>query len=55
VFDGRRPDPLVNITARLAKSQPEKRLDLGKPCGTVRPALVHYKDLHTRPEPHYVD
>jgi ectoine hydroxylase-related dioxygenase (phytanoyl-CoA dioxygenase family) len=27
----------------------------GKPCALGEPVLVHYEDLHTRPEPHYVD
>jgi ectoine hydroxylase-related dioxygenase (phytanoyl-CoA dioxygenase family) len=27
----------------------------GKPCALGEPQLVHYEDLHTRPEPHYVD
>jgi len=27
----------------------------GKPCPLGKPVLVHYEDLHTRPEPHYVD
>lgn len=27
----------------------------GKPCPLGEPVLVHYEELHTRPEPHYVD
>lgn len=27
----------------------------GKPCDLGAPVLVHYEDLHKRPEPHYVD
>jgi ectoine hydroxylase-related dioxygenase (phytanoyl-CoA dioxygenase family) len=27
----------------------------GQPCPLGEPVLVHYEDLHTRPEPHYVD
>ena len=27
----------------------------GKPCALGEPQLVHYEDLHARPEPHYVD
>ncbi len=27
----------------------------GKPCALGVPVLVHYEDLHARPEPHYVD
>lgn len=27
----------------------------GEPCPLGEPQLVHYEDLHTRPEPHYVD
>ena len=27
----------------------------GKPCPLGEPVLVHYEDLHQRPEPHYVD
>jgi hypothetical protein len=27
----------------------------GEPCPLGEPVLVHYEDLHTRPEPHYVD
>src|SRR3546814_1156313 len=27
----------------------------GKPCPLGEPALVHYEDLYTRPEPHYLD
>jgi ectoine hydroxylase-related dioxygenase (phytanoyl-CoA dioxygenase family) len=27
----------------------------GVPCALGEPALVHYEDLHRRPEPHYVD
>jgi hypothetical protein len=27
----------------------------GEPCALGAPALVHYEDLHTRPEPHYLD
>jgi len=27
----------------------------GTPCALGTPQLVHYDDLHTRPEPHYVD
>jgi ectoine hydroxylase-related dioxygenase (phytanoyl-CoA dioxygenase family) len=27
----------------------------GRPCALGEPQLVHYDDLHTRPEPHYVD
>jgi ectoine hydroxylase-related dioxygenase (phytanoyl-CoA dioxygenase family) len=27
----------------------------GAPCPLGEPVLVHYDDLHTRPEPHYVD
>jgi len=27
----------------------------GVPCPLGEPVLVHYEDLHTRPEPHYVD
>jgi ectoine hydroxylase-related dioxygenase (phytanoyl-CoA dioxygenase family) len=27
----------------------------GAPCALGEPVLVHYEDLHTRPEPHYVD
>ena len=27
----------------------------GAPCALGEPALVHYEDLHDRPEPHYVD
>lgn len=26
----------------------------GEPCALGEPALVHYEDLHARPEPHYV-
>ena len=27
----------------------------GKPCALGDPVLVHYEQLHERPEPHYVD
>jgi ectoine hydroxylase-related dioxygenase (phytanoyl-CoA dioxygenase family) len=27
----------------------------GKPCALGAPVLVHYEELHARPEPHYVD
>ncbi len=27
----------------------------GAPCALGAPVLVHYEDLHARPEPHYVD
>jgi ectoine hydroxylase-related dioxygenase (phytanoyl-CoA dioxygenase family) len=27
----------------------------GEPCALGTPVLVHYEDLHTRPDPHYVD
>ncbi len=27
----------------------------GEPCPLGAPVLVHYEDLHTRPDPHYVD
>ncbi len=27
----------------------------GEPCGLGDPVLVHYEDLFTRPEPHYID
>jgi ectoine hydroxylase-related dioxygenase (phytanoyl-CoA dioxygenase family) len=27
----------------------------GRPCSLGEPVLVHYEDLYTRPEPHYVD
>jgi ectoine hydroxylase-related dioxygenase (phytanoyl-CoA dioxygenase family) len=27
----------------------------GEPCALGEPVLVHYEDLHLRPEPHYVD
>ncbi len=27
----------------------------GKPCRLGQPVLVHYEDLHARPEPHYVE
>jgi ectoine hydroxylase-related dioxygenase (phytanoyl-CoA dioxygenase family) len=27
----------------------------GEPCALGAPVLVHYEDLHTRPEPHYVE
>ncbi len=27
----------------------------GEPCDLGAPVLVHYEDLHTRPDPHYVD
>lgn len=27
----------------------------GEPCALGEPALVHYEDLHRRPEPHYVE
>ena len=27
----------------------------GEPCPLGEPVLVHYEDLHTRPEPHFVD
>jgi ectoine hydroxylase-related dioxygenase (phytanoyl-CoA dioxygenase family) len=27
----------------------------GEPCPLGEPVLVHYEDLHARPEPHYVD
>ena len=27
----------------------------GEPCDLGEPVLVHYEDLHVRPEPHYVD
>ena len=27
----------------------------GQPCPLGEPVLVQYEDLHTRPEPHYVD
>lgn len=27
----------------------------GRPCPLGEPVLVHYEDLHTRPEPHYVE
>ena len=27
----------------------------GKPCQLGDPVLVHYEDLHARPEPHYVE
>ena len=27
----------------------------GVPCPLGAPALVHYEDLHRRPDPHYVD
>lgn len=27
----------------------------GRPCPLGEPRLVHYEDLHSRPEPHYVD
>ncbi len=27
----------------------------GAPCALGQPALVHYEDLHRRPEPHYLD
>lgn len=27
----------------------------GEPCALGEPRLVHYEDLHTRPEPHYLD
>ena len=27
----------------------------GEPCPLGAPVLVHYEDLHRRPEPHYLD
>jgi ectoine hydroxylase-related dioxygenase (phytanoyl-CoA dioxygenase family) len=27
----------------------------GEPCALGEPALVHYEDLHSRPEPHYLE
>jgi hypothetical protein len=27
----------------------------GEPCALGEPALVHYEELYSRPEPHYVD
>ncbi len=27
----------------------------GEPCRLGEPILVHYEDLHARPEPHYVE